>query len=111
MKTILLSLILLGITEAILKPIMAQLTRAGIRDYLMPAYERLDDLLTIPENWQRFVDDAEAFIFDAVIPERLDQDVAEKLTDYLISNFDMEVFLVKTAIAKHVHQRQLNLDL
>jgi hypothetical protein len=109
MKTILLSLILLGLTEAVLKPLMTRLTQMGIRHYLLPAYERLDNLLTIPDNWQRFVDNAEDFIMDAVIPDQLDQDTAEKLTDYLIANFDMEVFLLKSGIGKHVNQLELKL--
>jgi hypothetical protein len=109
MKTIILSLILLGITEALLKPVMTRLTQMGIKAYIMPAYERLDELLTIPDNWQRFIKDAESFLYDAVIPEALDDDTAEKLASYMISHFDLDIFLLKAEISKHVNQLELKL--
>jgi len=109
MKTIILSLILLGITEALLKPVMTRLTQMGIKAYIMPAYERLDELLTIPDNWQRFVKDAEGFLFDAVIPDRLDDELADKLANHLITNFDLDTFLLKSEVSRHVNQLELKL--
>lgn len=109
MKTILLSLALLAFTEAILKPLITRLTQIGIRAYIMPAYERLDELLTIPDNWQRFVDDAENFIFDTVIPDQLDDDTAINLVNHLITNFDLDTFLTKAEVSNYVNQLELKL--
>lgn len=109
MKTIILSLALLAITEAILKPILTRFVQIGIKAYIPSAFDRLDELLAIPENWQKFVDDAEEFIYDSVLPNQLEEDVAEQLTDYLINYFDMATFLTKTEVGKHVHQLELNI--
>lgn len=109
MKTIVLSLALLAITEAILKPIVTRITQIGIKAYLPTAFDRLDELLALPENWRKFLDNAEEFIYDSVIPSQLDPKVAEQLTNYLITSFDMPTFLLKSEVSKHVHQLELNI--
>jgi hypothetical protein len=95
MNTIILSLILLALTEAILKPLVTRLAQIGIKAYVKPAYEKLDALLTIPENWKLFVEDAESFVWETVIPEGIEEGAAGKLTSYLVSNFDLGTFLNK----------------
>lgn len=95
MQSIIIYLILLALTEAILKPVVTRLTQLGIRRYLVPAYSKLDELLTIPSNWQAFVNDAESFILEAIIPDEVPTPVAEQVATYLVKNFDLPTFLGK----------------
>ena len=95
MQSIIIYLVLLALTEAILKPLVTRLTQLGIRKYLVPAYSKLDELLTIPDNWQAFVRDAESFVVDAVIPDEVPTPVAEQVATYLVKNFDLPTFLGK----------------
>lgn len=98
MKTILVSLFLLGLTETVIKPIIVNLFKLGIRQYIMPTYAKLDELIAIPSNWQHFVDNAEEFLYNCVIPEgleKVDPAAADALVDYVIKNFDLQAFLAK----------------
>lgn len=95
MKSIFLFLLLLGLVEAVVKPLMIRLTQLGIRHYIYPSYKKLDGLLTIPANWKAFVSDAELFVMETVIPDELNGEQAEQLASYLLKNFDMEEFLSK----------------
>lgn len=98
MNTIILSLILLGLTEAILKPVVTNLFKLGIKKYLVPAYDKLDALLLVPDNWQHFVDDAEEFLYKSVLPEDIEPTVAEKVVKEVVNNFDLKTFLAKSAV-------------
>lgn len=95
MKTVLLSLILLAINEAVVKPLIVKLTQLGIKKYIAPAYSKLDTLLMLPDNWQKFADNAEEFIYKSVIPEDVPLVESEKLVRHLVKNFDLTTFLDK----------------
>jgi len=96
MTSFLLFLLALGLTEAIAKPVVTRLTQIGIKKYIFPAYQQLDRLLTVPANWKLFLDNAEAFVAETVIPAEVDNETAKKLASYLLKNFDLDTFLSKT---------------
>lgn len=103
MKTILVSLFLLGLTETVIKPVIVNLFKLGIRQYIMPTYAKLDELLAVPSNWQHFVDNAEEFLYTSVIPEGLtevDSKAADALVSHVIDNFDLKTFLSKSRLEK-----------
>lgn len=96
MKTFLLSVVLLAFTETLLKPVVVNLTKLSIKKYLVPAYNKLDELLIVPENWQKFIDNAEEFLYNSVLPEDLEPDLSEQVIAYMIKHFDLQTFLRKT---------------
>jgi hypothetical protein len=98
MKTFILSVLLLGLTEVVIKPVITRIFKIGIQAYLVPAYTKLDNLLLLPDNWEHFIDNAEEFLYKYVIPAELaeeDFELAEDLVAYLIDNFDLKTFLRK----------------
>ena len=46
----------LAFMEAILKPVIVALTKLILKDYIKPAFNKLDELLILPDNWERFID-------------------------------------------------------
>jgi hypothetical protein len=98
METLFLSLLFLGLTETVIKPIIVNLFKLGIKKYIFPAYDKLDKLLLIPSNWEHFVNDAEGFIRESIIPEELENanpKAKDALVSHLVNNFDLKSFLSK----------------
>lgn len=88
-------LILLATTEAIIKPLLKRLMQVGIKNYIKPAFDKLDFLIAVPDNWREFTQNASDFIFQTIIPPSMDEAIAAKLTTYLIKNFDLQTHISK----------------
>jgi hypothetical protein len=98
LKTFLLSILLLALTEVVVKPLVIKLTKRGLKLYAKPAFNKLDSLLLLPDNWQKFVDNSQEFILEAVLPEDISKDIAKEVTLYMLDNFDLQTFLKKTVV-------------
>lgn len=66
MNTVILVIVFLvgmAFEEAILKPLVVAFTKNRLKAYLKPGYDKLDALIKLPENWERFTDEKFNFVW------------------------------------------------
>lgn len=89
----------MGLTEAIVKPIAVAFARNAADKFLFPAFEVMDELLVLPDQWEQFVDEKTAWVKKAVLPEidtfPLTEKQIDDLADLLVQNFSLQTFLEK----------------
>lgn len=91
--------VMLSIMETIVKPLLVALTKHSIKAYLKPAWERLDQRLALPGQWEQFTARKADWIFDTVLDEstsQLTEDQQQQIVKLLIKEFDLATFLDKS---------------
>lgn len=89
---------LLGINEAIIKPIAIKITRYSVSEYLRPAWDSLDAKLQLPDQWRGFVDKGADWVFSTVVEETapaLSDKDKRFIANLLVKEFDLKAFLGK----------------
>lgn len=86
--------------EAILKPLVISFTKNKLKAYLKPGYDKLDSLIKLPENWEKFQKEKFDWVYNTVVEdtnqyEELAERVKKEVTNELIANFSLEAFLKK----------------
>lgn len=89
------TLIKLALAETILKPLLISITKILIRRYLKPLYNKLDNNIQLPGNWEKFIQEPIEWIYNQVIQEETTIDKA-LLAELVIQEFNLKTFLSKT---------------
>lgn len=96
----------LAVEEAFIKPLAIGFAQTTAKKFLFPAFDVMDELLVLPDQWERFVDEKTDWVKRAVLPEvdtfPLTEDQIDDLADLLVKRFDLQTFLDKA----HGQRRQ-----
>lgn len=89
----------LAVEEAFIKPIAIGFAQTAADKFLFPAFDVMDELLVLPDQWEQFVDEKTGWIKKAVLPEidtfPLTDEQVDELADLLVQNFNIQTFLEK----------------
>lgn len=96
--TILVPFALLGISEAIIKPIAIKVTQYGIRQAKAKTFQLLDERLQLPGQWEQFIKDKTTYLSDIVLPEEnksLTEQQVQQIVELIPKEFNLQTFLNK----------------
>ncbi|ANV88508.1 hypothetical protein [Picosynechococcus sp. PCC 7117] len=90
----------LAFMEAILKPVIVALTKLVLKDYLKPAFNKLDELLILPDNWERLIEAPFEWIYQNVVSDYSELELIKRewLSQLLLDEFNMNTFLSKADV-------------
>ena len=91
---------LMGITEAVVKPIAVKVTQYGVRQFVNRTFYLLDERLQLPGQWEQFIKDKTNYLKNIVIPEvdgveELTEAQIQQVLDVIPKEFNLETFLNK----------------
>ena len=90
----------LAFIEGIVKPMAVSATQDLFRHYAMPGLKKLDELITLPEQWEQLTDNGLIYIKDAVLPNvphysLLTEADKSAIAKMIISEFNLQTYLDK----------------